>query len=110
MSTITIAQPHLLTKLEIWQPRYSDKYTDKNERVALIAKYKVEHATGVVLVEFTKAKHLEGQRFAIKRDDIMRCTLDSNGKVPCYAVPMSLFSNWQTTQEVVEIANNVFED
>lgn len=95
-------KPHLLTKLEIWTPRYSDAYKD-GERVALLAKYKVDQASPWILVEFTKAKHLNGQRYCIKRVDAQRCNLDTNGKIPCYAVPMSKFENWDTVQEVKSI-------
>lgn len=105
-----INKPHLVTKLPIWAPRYSDAYTDTDERVALLAQYKVQQATPVLIVEFTKAKHLAGQRFAILREKAMSYPLDSNGKIPCYAVPMSAFENWETGQEVSEIAESLFDD
>lgn len=95
--------------MEIWQPRYSDAYTDTDERVALLARYKVEQASPVILVEFTKAKHLAGQRFCIRREDAMKCPVDSNGKIACYAVPMSRFDTWQTAAEVRDIALNLFD-
>lgn len=109
METITIRRPSLCTKLEIWQPRYSSAYSEKAERVALLAKYKVEYASPIILVEFTKAKHLAGQRFCIRKEDVLRCEIDSNGRIPCYAVPMSRFSTWETTQEIIDIANNLFD-
>lgn len=105
-----INRPHLLTKLEIWAPRYSDVYKGGTERVALLACYKVDNASPVLLVEFTKAKHLKGQRFCIKRSDAKSYPIDSNGKLACYAVPMSAFEGWDTVQEVKAIAFNLFED
>lgn len=103
-----INKPHLLTKLEIWMPRYSDMYTD-GERVALLACYKVDNASPIILVEFTKAKHLKGQRFCIERKKAQSFRVDNNGKIACYAVPMSAFEGWDTAQEVIEIANLLFE-
>lgn len=102
------SKPHLLTELEIWQPRYSSAYTETNERVALLAKYKVEHATSWIKIKFTKAKHLEGQRYCIKREDVMRCPIDSNGKIECYAVPMSKLENWDSSQEVLDTIDKIF--
>lgn len=104
-----INRPHLLTKLEIWFPRYSDAYKG-NERVALLADYKLRNATPIVLIEFTKAKHLAGQRFAITRQKALECPLDSNGKIPCRAVPMSMLEHWDTVAEVKAIANKIFQD
>lgn len=100
--------PHLVTELEIWQPRYSSAYTETNERVALLAKYKVDHATTWIRVTFTKAKHLQGQRYCIKRDDVTRCPIDSNGKIPCYCVPMSKLENWDSSKEVLKIIEEIF--
>ena len=105
-----INKPHLLTKLDIWQPRYSSAYTDTNERVALLAQYKVQQASPVILINFTKAKHLMGQRFCITREAAMRYPVDSNGKIGCYAVPMSAFEQWETAAEVAQIAASVFND
>lgn len=105
-----IKDPSMLTTMEIWQPKYSAAYEDGGERVALLAKYKVEHATPVILVTFTKAKHLEGQRFCITKEEAMRYPVDSNGKIPCIAVPMSALKGWETMQEVHDLATNIFED
>lgn len=105
-----INKPHLCTKLEIWAPRYSSKYTDLEERVALLAKYKVDQSSPVIIVTFTKAKHLEGQRFCITKQQAQSYPTNSNGKIDCYVVPESAFSSWETAQEVADIANNIFED
>lgn len=105
---MTINKPHICTRLDIWFPRYSSAYTDTGERVALLSKDKVDHATPVFIVNFTKAKHLLNQRFAITREDAMRFPIDSNGKIPCYAVPMSAFEHWESAAEVAAIANSIF--
>lgn len=98
--------PQLLTKLEIWTPRYHDKKDGEGEWIALLAQYKVDQASPWIRVEFTKAKHLMGQRFCIKRSTVQECKLDSNSKIPCYAVPMSLFENWDSTEDVKNVINN----
>lgn len=105
-----INKPHTCTKLVIWQPKYSAAYGVAGERVALLAAYKVRHATSTIIIEFTKAKHLEGQRFAIKREDAMRFPIDSNGKIDCYAVPMSALVIWESGAEVLAIVNEIFRE
>lgn len=104
-----IQKPHLCTKMDIWAPRYSDAYTATDERVALLAQYKITHASPVIIVTFTKAKHLLGQRFCIRRSDVVRCPVDSNGKIPCYAVPMSMFESWESGAEVRDLVESIFE-
>lgn len=105
-----IHKPHLITKLDIWAPRYSDAYTTTDERVALLACYKVDQASPIFIVRFTKAKHLAGQRFAIERKKAQTYPIDSNGKIPCYAVPMSAFDNYETAEEVRDIALSLFDE
>lgn len=96
-------KPEQLTHLDIWTPRYSDQYKNGGERVALLACYKITHATPWVIIDFSKAKHLKYQRFCVKRSTVTSCQVDSNGKIPCYAVPMSLLENWDTVSEVKEV-------
>lgn len=83
--------------IQIWQPRYKDN-------VCLIATYNV--MAGDNIVYFTKAKHLEGKKYYISGDDIKNCPLDTNGKIECYAVPMSKL---QLVKDV-EKENTVKED
>lgn len=105
-----IHKPHLCTKLSIWAPRYSDAYGDTDERVALLAQYKVDQASPVIIVDFTKAPHLQGQRFCITRVKAQSCKLDNNGKIVCYVVPMSAFDGWDSAAEVRDLAFGAFED
>lgn len=105
-----IHKPHLLTRLEIWAPKYSTAYTDTEERVALLAKYKVDYASPVIIVEFTKAKHLMFQRFCIDREKAKSFPLESNTKIPCYAVPMSAFEPYELATELRDEAFSVFEE
>lgn len=65
--------------IEIWSPRYHDN-------VVLIAKYKV--CNGQNMIRFTRAKHLLGKTFRVSGDEIRRCKVETNGRIPCYAVPM----------------------
>ena len=67
--------------IEIRQPRWKD-------RVVLIATYKV--GKGKNLVRFTQAKSLP-DIYSCDYRDIVRCPIQSNGTIDCYAVPLSLF-------------------
>lgn len=95
--------PSLLTRLEIWSPRYKDKYGDLAEPVVLLAQYKVANASPWILVEFTKAKHLLGQRYCIRREAAERSIPDTNGKIPCYAVPLSKFEGWDSVADIHKV-------
>jgi hypothetical protein len=109
--THIIHKPQTCTRLDVWTPRYHDKKDGKaGEWVALLAQYKVSSASPIIIVDFTKAKHLKGQRYAIKRSDVVSYPLDSNGKIPCYAVPMSAFDTWETAAEVRDVALSAFDD
>lgn len=99
-----IQKPHLCTVVEIWSP----KYGDVEEQEAWIAQSKVRHASPIIIVKFTKAKHLIGQRFAVRRQDVERCPITTNGKIPVYRVPLSKMEGWQSAQEVADIANSLF--
>lgn len=110
MKTVVIHYPHILTKLEIWSPRYKDKSAEgKESYVALLAKYKVDAASPLILVEFTKAKHLQGQRFCIKKEDAMSYPVESNTKIPVYAVPLDAFDTWETKHEQYNKAMEAFD-
>lgn len=73
LDRLTPAQKH-----EIWAPRYKDQ-------TVLIAKHKVGTHNEIV---FTKANHLKGAWYASNKT-ITGSPLDTNGKIPCYAVPLS---------------------
>lgn len=105
-----IKSPELCTRLTIWRPKYSTKYSDEAEYIALLAVYKVNKATPTIIVDFTKAKHLEGQRYAISREVAKQCPIASNGTIDCYAVPLSKFTNWETAEEVAQIAKEMFDE
>lgn len=66
--------------IEIWAPRYKDS-------VVLIATYRV--MDGENLIRFTKARTLNGV-FAVQGDIIRSCPIESNGRIDCFAVPLSL--------------------
>jgi len=67
-------------KIEIWQPRYKD-------RKVLIAKFKVGVHNQIV---FTKAKHLMDNDWYLSGETIRNSALETNGKIPCYAVDVDL--------------------
>ena len=68
-----------LNKIEIWSPRYKD-------RTVLIAAYKVREMNEIT---FTKAKHLLGLSFFMRGSEIKKYPTTSNGKLPCYIVPLT---------------------
>jgi len=65
--------------ITIWNPRWHD-------RVVLIAKYKV--SSGENKIKFTKAATLRDKIFTMSGEDIRSYPLETNGKIPCYAVPL----------------------
>lgn len=66
-----------MSKIDIWQPRWKD-------RKVLIAKYKVGE---ICEITFSKAPSLPGTYY-ISGDDVRKYPLETNGKIPCYAVPL----------------------
>lgn len=66
--------------IKIWEPRWHD-------RVALIAKYKVKD--GPNTIKFTKGS-LRGKMYTMDGADIRSYPLETNGKIPCYAVPLDV--------------------
>ena len=65
--------------IKIWNPRWHD-------RKVLIAKYKVKDGLNKII--FTKARTLTDKIFTIEGQQIRQCPLETNGKIPCYAVPL----------------------
>ncbi len=68
--------------IDIWCPRYHD-------RVVLVACCKVRRGDNAI--RFTKAKHLKGHTFNLDGAYMKSCPQESNGVIPCYAVPLSKF-------------------
>jgi hypothetical protein len=103
---------HLCTTIPVWAPKYNDKSLtrDYGEYVALVHKRKVDFGSPVLIITFPKAKHLEGQRFCIKKQDAQRHAVGTNGKAPMYEIPMSHFESWETAQEVRDLAFSLFDD
>jgi hypothetical protein len=100
-------RPNMLTHVEVWFPKYSTQYGEIGERVALPAKYKVDAGTPWIIIPFTKAKHLKGLRYCIKRSDAQKYPIVKNGTGPnaidCYEIPMSKLEHWDTVEEVKEV-------
>lgn len=106
--TKTFMKREARTIMDIWMPRYHDLY-DNGERIALLACYKVDQAAPWIQINFTKAKHLQGQRYCISCEEARKCPVDSNGKIPCYAVAMSKLQYWETEEELHQLAMEVFD-
>lgn len=66
--------------IEIKQPRWRD-------RVVLIAKYKVGTHNIIDMVNIKEGNAYSG-KFYLSGATITKYPLDSNGKIPCYAVPL----------------------
>jgi len=100
-----IQDPHLVTKLPIWAPKYNTSHGDYE---VWMHKNKVDHATETIIVNFTKAKHLMGQRFAILRSKAQRYPVGTNGKAPMYKVTFSALEGWEKPSEAADFAKAVF--
>jgi hypothetical protein len=98
-------KPYLCTKLPIWSPKYD---TEGEMWEVWILASKVYHATPTIIIEFTKAKHLMGQRFCIRRQDVEHCPLGSNGKAPVFKVPFDKLESYDTQAEILETALSIF--
>lgn len=66
-------------KFEIWQPRWKD-------RKVLLARHKVGTHNAIT---FTKTPTMPGEYY-VSGHDVHMCDIESNGKIDCYAVPVSL--------------------
>lgn len=108
MKTMIVKNPNVLTNLDIWSPRYKDKYGELAEPVVLMAKYKVDAASPVIIVTFSKAKHLMGQRYCIPRHEAQAHKLGSNTKIPCYEIPLSHLYTFNTVDEIKKTVNMLF--
>lgn len=110
MKTKTFSRLESRTVLEIWYPRYSSQYTDVQERVVLLAKYKVDNAAPWIVIEFTKAKHLLGQHYCISKAEAREHRVENNGSIPCYSVPMSHLQTWEEAWELKETINELWPE
>lgn len=106
---MTIANPHHLTKIQIWAPKYSTKYSEEKQWVVWPLKRKVDRATGTILIEFTRAKHLIGRRFCVSKNKLLKCPVRYNGTDYCYEILFSELEEWQTPQEAdLAAVNEIF--
>lgn len=69
--------------IKIWQPRWHD-------RKVLVAKYQVFVGVPEQVIIFTKTKSLPG-RYVMRTQELVKYPLETNGKVPCHAVPLADF-------------------
>lgn len=109
-----LTKPHLLTRIPVWSPKYSTQYGQVGERVALLARYKVDQGSPYIIVEFTEAQHLRELRFCIERKVAQTFLVVKNGKkataIDCYEVPMSALEPWETVEEIRELVDSLFKD
>jgi hypothetical protein len=93
--------------MEIWAPKY---HTEHGTYEVWLHKRKVDFASPYIIIDFTKAKHLIGQRFAIKKSLAQTYPVGTNGKAPMYKVPLDALESWESAREVSEIAKELFTD
>jgi hypothetical protein len=74
---MTLSRFTTVNEIPIWQPRWKD-------RKVLVAKFKVGTHNSII---FTQAPTLKGNWY-MSGENIRKYPLDSNGKIPCYAVPL----------------------
>ena len=82
-----------LNYFQIWQPRYHDK------RV-LLAKHRVGTHNKIV---FTKAPSMGTQPYYVSGKEVKKYKLESNGSIPCYAVPVSSLEPLEITNDIREV-------
>jgi len=98
--------------MEVWTPKYNGNSLTReyDEWVALLHVGKVAHASPVIIVTFPKAKHLQGQRFAIRKQEVQSCAVGTNGTAPMYEVPWSRLESYETAEEIKETVARIFND
>lgn len=110
---MTIDNPQQLTTFEVWSPKYSTKFGKEGEWCALIPVYKVDAATAVFIVKWTKAKHLLGLRHCIRKSQAQEHPVTNvknkqGGITPMYTIPLSKFDTWITkTEEAQQIKESI---
>lgn len=107
-----IKAPHLCTRLEVWTPKYNSQSLTRHydEPVALLHRRKVDFASGIIIVSFPKAKHLAGQRFAIRKQEAQRHAIGTNRVASMYEIPLSHFESWESSREVADTALSLFKE
>lgn len=96
------------TLIDLWYPRYKNKWKPDGEKEYLPAVYRVVGGKEIIVIEFSKAKHLAGLRFAMKREDIMKYPQQSNGRIMCYAVPESKWEPVETANDIIKIVEELW--
>ena len=103
---ITSKTPYTL--LDIWGPKYSTQYGEIKEWCLLPAQYKVDQGANVIICEITKAKHLLGRKFCIKKRDAQKYPLvPNNGGIMCYEIPLSKFEPYESVNDIKETVRNL---
>lgn len=77
-----------INTIEIWAPRFKD-------RKVLIAPWRV--MSGINRIVFTRTKM---PSLLINGAEIKKYPMESNGKIGCYAVPMSAFAKESETKQI----------
>lgn len=109
---IVIKTPHTTTRMEIFNPRYKNKWAKDGEMEVLMHIRRVDFAqSSVIIVEFPKAKWLQETRHAIYKKQVQPCPKGSNQKdstINMYIVPMSMFDTWiSETEENAQINETI---
>lgn len=102
-----LSRLHEITVLPIWSPKY---HSDSGEWEVWPLVRKVRYASPIIIIDFTKAAHLKGQRFCVKKEVVENSPRGTNGKAQIYRVPFSKLEPWSTNEEVSEIAEGIFDE
>lgn len=81
--------------IEIWAPRFKDKYGATRSPVALVAPYRVQ--SGMNRVVFTKT--MLGKHFLMDGAKMKSYPMESNGTIGCLAIPLKDFEREPNNQE-----------
>lgn len=92
MRTIRIRDKSECNVMEIWAPKYNTEHADWE---VWLHKRKVDYGAEIIIINFTKAKHLSGQKFAIERNKVQRSQVGSNGKTQVYKLPFGRLATWE---------------
>lgn len=78
---------------DIWQPRYHDKKV-------LLAAHKVGEHNKIV---FSKAPSMGTEPYYISGKEAKKHPKESNGRIECYAVPVSAIEPLELTNDYMEV-------
>lgn len=102
---MVINKPHVCTKINIFQPKWSGKHSETKDWIVKLAEYKVRDASPIIIITFDYPT-LKYGRYAITRAKAMSYPIGTNGKIPTYEIPFSALESWDSAAEVRELIDS----